>query len=293
MLSDFIVKISMLLPRGGYKLLVLFSKLFYRLRNYPVYLPVAPNIKLHADLANNVFFPLLKYGFYPHQVAEDFVISTFLKDGDCVIDVGANIGYVSLVCSQYVGSGVVYSFEPSARSIHYVNQLAAQVEQIKPMNLAVSNTSGMVSFIDEAMSDCSHIEESHKECGYLVECCTIDDWADNNKVNHVDFMKVDAEGHDLKAIEGAQKIINSTHPIIEFEAFSIAEVSQVNELLHKIDSAAGYKIYRCCNRYPLSIMTKSAETYNWFAIPRARFSDVPEFIFCRGFLVNTHLGEDT
>jgi FkbM family methyltransferase len=269
------------------------SKFIDSLRRYPIFLPVAPNIKLHANLANSAFFPLLKYGLYPHQATEDFIISTFLKDGDCVIDIGANIGYVSLLCSQYVGDGVVYSFEPSAISFNFVNQMASQVKQIKPLNLAVSNTSGMVRFIDEAMSDCSHIAESQDRFGYLVESCTIDDWAIKNKKDRVDFIKVDTEGNEIKAIMGAQKMIKSNQPVIEFEAFTIDDVSQIYDSLHKLDSTAEYKIYRCNNKYPLSILAKSAVTNNWFAIPSIRLSDVPDFIFRRGFLVEAYLGTDS
>lgn len=238
------------------------------------------------NLANNVFYPLLKYGYYPHQVSEDFIISTFLKENNYVIDVGANIGYVSLLCSQYIGHGVVYSFEPSAITYNYVKQLASQIDQIKPQPLAVSNTAGMVRFIDEPMSDRSHIAEKQGHSGYLVECCTIDDWACKNHVERVDFIKVDAEGHDIQVIEGAINIIKSNRPIIEFEACTLDEVSQVFNIFQNQDLTAGYRIYRCCNKYPLSTQTESELTNNWFAIPRERRSSIPDFIFLRGFLKN-------
>ena len=50
MIADFIVKLSLLMPRGGYLFLVICSKFFRRLRSYPVIMAVAPHIKLHANL---------------------------------------------------------------------------------------------------------------------------------------------------------------------------------------------------------------------------------------------------
>jgi FkbM family methyltransferase len=292
MIADFVVRISLIMPRGGYRLLVVLSRLIPGLRRYPISLPIAPSVTLQANLANNVFFPLLKHGLYTHQVAEDFIIGTFLRDGDCVVDVGANIGYVSLLCAQYIGSGVVYSFEPSAISFNYVKQLATQVSQIKPCHLAVSNSSGMVRFIDEAMSDRSHIADSQDRRGYLVECCTLDDWAAKNQIERIDFIKVDAEGHDIQVMEGAHEVIRLHQPIIEFEAFNMDDVSHIYDILQGLNSAVGYKIYRCCNNYPISIRGKVVETNNWFAIPEARFFDFPEFLFRRNFLALTNFGAD-
>ena len=79
MLANVVVDISRAMPRGGYRLLVVLSKILPALREYPLVLPLAPGIVYHANLAHNVFFALLKYGLYPHQVVEDMVIETFLR----------------------------------------------------------------------------------------------------------------------------------------------------------------------------------------------------------------------
>ncbi len=283
MFSDLIVKIAKRLPRGGYRLLVLLSKVFPSLRCYP--LSISPGVTIQANLANNVFFPLLKYGLYTHQVAEDFIIQAVLKDGDCVVDVGANIGYVSLVCVKCIGEGVVYAFEPSAVTFNYVEQIAVQVKQIKPNQLAITNRSGSIRFIDEAYSDTSHIAESQDPRGYLVECCTIDAWAATHKIERIDFIKVDAEGHDVQVMEGAGEVIKRHQPLIEFEAVTQVDVTQINDILQSLAHTAAYKIFRVCNQYPLSVRFTELLTNNYFAIPHRRLCDVPDFLFRRGFLI--------
>lgn len=287
MFANVVVHIAREMPRGGYKLLVLLSKIIPGLRKYPLVLPVAPRVVYQANLANNVFFPLLKHGLYPHQVVEDMVITTFLKDGDVVVDVGANIGYVSLLCATCVGEGDVHSFEPSGVTFEYLKSVASQMKQIKPWQLAVSNFSGCVSFIDETMSDLSHIAANQGQPGHSVQCCTIDDWALTNKISKIDFVKIDAEGHDIHAIEGASKSISMHQPTIEFEAFDTNDVDTVHAILKKVNADSGYQIYRCCNQYPITTLVKStvAMTNNYFAIPEKRFCDFPRFLFRRGYLI--------
>ena len=290
MLADLAVRISLAMPRGGYRLLAALSKLLPKLRKFPITMPVAPDVKLEADLAESVFFPLLKYGLYPHQVTEDLIVVAFLKEGDWVVDVGANIGYFSLLCADCIAGGVVHSFEPSATSFKYLRQVASQTKQVRPWQLAVSSSSGMLRFIDEAMSDLSHVADRQDRRGYLVECCTIDSWAAANKIERVDFIKVDTEGHEIHVIEGARGVIGLRQPVVEFEAIDMDAVQSVYDILQRQNSAAGYKIYRCHNQYPLSGHGGVAKTNNWFAIPDARSPVFPEFLFRRGFLASTRFG---
>ena len=286
MFTDLIVSFAKLMPRGGFRLLVILSKFVPALRHYPVALPIVRGrVTLKANLANNVFFPLLKYGCYRHQIAEDFVIQALLKDGDCVADVGANIGYVSLVCAQCVGDGIVYAFEPSAVTFDYLEQMATQVRQIKPYQLAISDSSGSVRFVDEISSDTSHIADIHDPRGYLVDCCTIDAWASTHEIGRIDFLKIDAEGHDVQVMQGAGGVIKRYHPFIEFEAFTQKDTARVFDILQDLDYAAGYNIYRVNKQYPLSVHLADNSTNNYFAIPTIRLRDVPEFLFRRGFLV--------
>jgi FkbM family methyltransferase len=286
MFTDLIVRFAKLMPRGGYKLLALLSDFVPGLRHYPVMLPIARGrVTLKVNLANNVFFPLLKYGLYRHQIVEDFIITVLLKDDDCVVDVGANIGYVSLVCAQCVSDGVVYAFEPSAVTFEYLTQMAAQVRQLRPYQLAISNSSGSVRFIDEASSDTSHIAGNKDPRGYLVDCCTLDAWASTHNIGRIDFLKIDAEGHDVQVIEGAGEVIRRHHPVIEFEAFTPNDVAQIADTLQRLDKTAGYKIFRAMNQYPFSVRLIESSTNNYFAISGRRLCEVPDFLFRRSFLV--------
>jgi FkbM family methyltransferase len=283
-IADAVVAVARRLPRGGFRLVATMSRIFPELRRYPLALPVAPSIKVRADLSSSVYFPLLKYGLYPHQAAEDLVVMSFLREGDCVVDVGANIGYFSLLCATCVGDGVVHAIEPSRVAIRHVENLAASVPQIRPWQLAMSRVQGLVRFVDEDRSDRSHIATNGDSVGYDVPCRTIDDWM-AGAAPRVDFLKIDAEGHDLDVVRGAAACLHKHQPVVEFEAFDLETVDAVSQLIRTAAPAANYAVYRCFNRYPTSVFAKTPDTHNWFAIPEQSASRFPSFLFRRGFLV--------
>ncbi len=78
-----------------------------------------------------------------------------LKAGDNFIDVGANIGYYSLLASGKVGiSGAVYSFEPSTREYKRLidNIKLNNCSNVTPYNIALSDHSGETEL---------HVSEGH------------------------------------------------------------------------------------------------------------------------------------
>lgn len=291
MIEEYLVKIAKVLPRGGAKLLWLCSKVMPGLRCYPVKIPIAPNVIFDANFDGNVFFPLLKYGCYPHQIAEDLVAMAILRKDDVVIDVGANIGYSSLVYAVSIGSsGFVHSFEPSSVTFPYLAKMASQLTQIKPWNLAASNSEGDVKFINEAMSDRSHLANDQDGDGESVRCTSLDTWVKEHKIERVNFLKIDAEGHDINVVKGASHLIAQHKPIIEFEAFTDETVKTICTLLSNSGSDVHYNYFRCANGYPISLLSKTRLTNNWFAIPRASMSRVPDFLLQHEFLIASKEG---
>lgn len=283
MIEKLIVDLAIRLPRGGYSLLKIASKFFTKLKSYPVKLEFSDNVVLDADMANNVCFPLAKYGFYPHQITEDMVIISILKPGDHVVDIGANIGYVSALCATCVeNSGTVYSFEPSKVTFNSVAKLSKQLAQIRAFQLAASDYCGKAYFVDEAYSDVSHLGTKGEKRGYEVDVVTLDSWLELNNINRIDFLKIDAEGHDLEVIKGASLLLKRFSPVVEFEVFSAEGLSEISaSIKNNIDC----DIYRCFNQYPFTMSQSTHATNNYFAIPHAQLSRFPDFLFNRRYLV--------
>lgn len=283
MIDRVLVRLALLLPRGGAFLLRHASRMFPGLRRYPISLLVAPGLAIEADLAANVFFPLLKYGCYPHQLSEDFVSRAILRAGDTVLDVGANIGYTSLLYSGSIGrEGIVYAFEPSRINVRYLGKIASMAGNVMVVNCAVSDISADLFFADSRNLDMSSVSDGNNARAYRVPCVSIDDWVGENGIKAVDFLKIDAEGSDVRILSGARKTLAAFEPIVEFESLSEEEYSMAAEVIGSLGGT--YRIFRFCNPYPFSVIGRELSTSNYLAVPDSRSARVPSLLFDQGLL---------
>jgi FkbM family methyltransferase len=281
-MTKLLLKLIISLPRGGYLALRIFTSFITSLKSYDLELNTAKNLTIKADLRENIFFTLLKYGYYKHQVTEDFIISSIVSKNNTVIDIGANIGWISLILAESVGSsGKVYSFEPSSKIFNYLKQISEKRKQIFPYKMAMSNENGEVSFTNEKYSDLSHISSNTTKNSETVECKTLDRFVSEQNITSIDLIKVDVEGHDCQVIEGGLKTLESYSPYLMFEALSEKELENIINLL-----PIEYDIYNIVNQYPFSVINSFNMTNNYLAIPSNKSNEVPNFLFDREFLVH-------
>ncbi|MEW6685533.1 MAG: FkbM family methyltransferase [Candidatus Edwardsbacteria bacterium] len=158
---------------------------------------------------------LLLRGFYEHLETEMFKRS--IKPNMVVVDVGANIGYYSLIAAKLVGdNGRIYAFEPEPNNYKLLvkNIEINNYSNIVPIQKAVSNKVGKAKlFVDGYnLGNHSFLESNiKKKAGFIeVETITLDYFFErivgDNKVN---FLKVDAEGAEGIILEGADKILRN------------------------------------------------------------------------------------
>ena len=67
----------------------------------------------------------------------------------------------------------MYAFKPSTVTFHYLEQRATHVRQIRPYQLAISDSSESVRFIEEISSDTSNIADNQDPLDYLVNCALL------------------------------------------------------------------------------------------------------------------------
>lgn len=156
-----------------------------------------------------------------------------IKEGDIVVDIGANIGFFTLLFSKLVGnSGKVYSFEPELTNFHLLkkNIEINNCKNVKLINKAVSNKTGKLLLnLSEKGCGMHYLTDIQKEKNTIqVDVITLDDFFKNLK-NEVDFIKIDAEGSELNAIKGMNMILENNLKIkliVEFN-LEILKRSQI------------------------------------------------------------------
>ena len=118
-----------------------------------------------------------------------------IKEGDIVVDIGASIGYFTLLMSKLVGaSGTVYSFEPTPNQFVYLQHNIKQngfEDRVKVFNIAANDQQGVLSIQCNACSP------------NLVSGWALDDILPKK----VDFIKIDIDGSEPRALKGLIKTI--------------------------------------------------------------------------------------
>ena len=150
-----------------------------------------------------------------HSMDDGLFIGNYLAEGDTFIDVGANIGYLTLTGARKVGTtGHVISLEPHPRTFRFLNKNIRlnQLTNIQTHNVAVGDTKATLSFSDSKSDEQNFITEN----GPLsVGLTTLDDLFDGASV---ELLKIDTEGYELFVLKGASKILPKTK-LIFLESF--------------------------------------------------------------------------
>jgi FkbM family methyltransferase len=137
-----------------------------------------------------------------------------------VLDVGANVGYFSLLFSVLVGpKGYVYAIEPFPQNADKIREMV-RVNKLMNVSLfpvAAANRSGTVSFQTDLSGAMGHIVKGPKwESAQIiqVETVRIDDLVRENGINRIDLVKIDVEGSEHEVLFGMQNVISRFKPLI-------------------------------------------------------------------------------
>jgi len=160
------------------------------------------------------------YGTWEPDVVA--AIEGSVKPGWTAVDVGAHIGYYTLLLSRLVGGeGRVFSFEALPQNFAVLSENIAlnRLAQTKPVNRAVVDRSGPLQMsipeqgsMPEGASVLSYRGKSLVE----VDAVSLDDFC-ANLPGQVDFLKLDVEGAEEMVLRGARALISKSHPVMEIE----------------------------------------------------------------------------
>jgi FkbM family methyltransferase len=146
-------------------------------------------------------------------------VHRLLDPGGLVVDVGANVGYVTNLMATRTGpGGRVVAFEPHPAVFEILQRNVTRwnadtsIGEIVAHRLAVSNRSGAGRLSDTGEADghmgLASLRRTNEADGpgdFDVELATIDETVDDR---HLQLLKIDVEGHEAAALEGAEKLLS-------------------------------------------------------------------------------------
>lgn len=148
----------------------------------------------------------------------------FLKEGDTILDVGAHVGFYSMLSSELVGEkGRVYSFEPTPWTYEILKQNTEKLINVTLNNNAVSNKKEIISFRDYGYGYGAY-NTAHKEGAILkkkaetinIETVVLDEYCKGKNIVP-DFIKLDAEGYEYAILQGMVNILEVNRPVVTLE----------------------------------------------------------------------------
>lgn len=148
-------------------------------------------------------------------------------DGERVFfDVGANIGEYTKTLKEHFPKSTIHCFEPAKETFKVLEENVGANENVVLNNIAISDRaeerklyyddelSGLASLYKRKL-DYYNIDFSKSE---IVKVGTLDDYCERYHIDVIDFLKMDVEGNEFKALQGAGRLLQENRiNIIQLE----------------------------------------------------------------------------
>jgi len=163
--------------------------------------------------------PLEAINFYSYESGDSKIIEESLRSSKVFVDVGANIGWYTLGAAAKYPDLQVYSFEPMPTTFGWLNKNKDlnDLNNVHLFNFGLSNEDDEIDFYysPEGSGNASARNLTNKDDTIKITVnVKIMDKMEEFKSIKIDFMKIDVEGAELFALQGAIKLIERDRPVI-------------------------------------------------------------------------------
>lgn len=184
------------------------------------------------------------------------LMKKIIKPGMVVVDVGANIGFYTLLLADLVGkTGMVYAFEPEKNNYRHLRRLCSGRGNIKVNRFAVGEKSGVANLFVSDDLNVDHLvyNDGGKRQRVKVPEVSIDKFF-RSKVG-VDFVKIDTQGFEHHVLKGMKNLILRCPRIMimaEFSAYDLSLAGSRPEDQVKLVRDLGLKTYVLGKKFAFS-----------------------------------------
>jgi FkbM family methyltransferase len=208
---------------------------------------------------------------------------SWIEPGMIVIDVGANVGVYTFSAARRVGpKGRVLAVEPFSGCVRCLQETCRinQLDWVKVCEGAASDGNGTArltlytaSELNEIVTD--DVAQTMPPGSFEdVTCFTLDSLVERENLSQVDFLKMDAEGHELSVLGGSDKILSEFSPVILYENIAGSKGSNLPVADYLKDR--GYQLFRYQpyveKYFPIESVEDLKNHLNLIAIPSDKVS---------------------
>ena len=176
-------------------------------------------------LASKNSYPPIDMALDRYETETTRLFESLIKPGMVIVDVGAHVGYYSLLAARLVGpTGKVYSFEPDPdnHSLLLKNIEYNGYHNIRAVNYAISNRLGSATLYNTALDSGRHSIYQHglpQRGTVTVDTTPMDTFLEGEGWPRIGLVKIDVEGAELDVLMGMEQLIGRSpeiNLIVEF-----------------------------------------------------------------------------
>jgi FkbM family methyltransferase len=195
------------------------------------------------------------YLFGTYELPTTRFMRRFLKQGNVALDVGANIGYISLLFSQCVGEhGTVLSLEPEQANFRALSEHIRMnnASNIVALQEAASTQAGTMKLylFDDNYGAHSLVTGGGGQHFTEVATDTLDNIVQRHGLSTIHLIKIDIEGAELEALQGMSQILKTHRPVLILEMNEEAQQQRNSstQVLKDILHEHGYTPFSLTNK---------------------------------------------
>ncbi len=174
-------------------------------------------------------------GIYERRLQHD--LASILRPGDTFFDVGANVGFFTLLASRLVTpAGRVVAFEPLRRNLRLLERHLELngVGNVTVVSAAAAEKAGS-GFLSTNQSPA---QGALTATGIEVSTVSLDEVVERGEAPPPSAMKIDVEGAETRVLEGAREVLGRWHPTVFLSAHGVARHEECRSLLEE----RGYRV---------------------------------------------------
>lgn len=166
-----------------------------------------------------------------YEYAKRCAFERLVREGSVVFDIGANVGFYTLLASVLVGArGRVFAFEPLPRNLRYLKE-HLEINGIRNVSViegAVSDCDGVVQFDEGPSNSMGRLASGGR---LAVRSVSLDQMMRRGELPPPDCIKIDVEGGEMFVLTGARVLLRNRRPTVFLATHGRSLHQQCCELL--------------------------------------------------------------
>lgn len=205
----------------------------------------------------------------------------YIKTGDTVLDLGANIGYYTLLFAKLVGStGMVYAFEPEKTNFDVLLKNCALngYQNVVAENKAISDTNTPLTFYlsKDNSGDNRLFGDETSEKAVSVPAVKLDDYFSNANLP-INFIKMDIQGAEGRAFQGMKTLMSKTNRLVvfcEFWPYGLAKTGQDPEAFLQLVANYGFTIKEISEKVKSTLNISVEQLLKMHTVENKKFTNL-------------------